>query len=93
MAFMTLSLAQIAHLGNARSRGPVLRLERALANPYALLGAGLAVLLQLAAVFVDPLARILRVVPLDSTEWLVVVALASVPALGGQALKLVRGRS
>ena len=88
MAFMTLALAQIAHLGNARSRGPVLRLERVLANPYALAGAGLAVLLQALAVVVDPLARILRVTPLDSLEWLMVVGLASIPAIAGQALKV-----
>ena len=90
---MTLALAQIAHLGNARSRGPVLRLERALANPYALAGAGVALLLQLAAALIDPLARILRVAPLDPVEWFVVVGLASLPALAGQAMKLVqRGR-
>ena len=92
MAFMTLALAQIAHLGNARSRGPVLRLGRALANPYALAGAGLAVLLQVLAVVVDPLARILRVTPLEPVEWLVVVGLASIPAISGQALKLYRSR-
>ncbi len=93
MAFMTLALAQIAHLGNARSRGPVLRLERALANPYALAGAGLAVLLQLAAAVIDPLARILRVTPLDPLEWLVVAVLASIPALAGQGLKVYRAVS
>ncbi len=90
MAFMTLALAQIAHLGNARSRGPVLRLGRVLANPYALAGAGLAVLLQVLAVVVDPLARILRVTPLDPIEWMVVVGLASIPAISGQALKVYR---
>ena len=84
------AFAQIAHLGNARSRGPVLRLERALANPYALAGAGLALLLQLAAATIEPLARILRVAPLDAVEWMVVVGLALLPALGGQTLKLVR---
>ena len=93
IAFMTLALAQIAHLGNARSRGPVIRLERALANPYALAGAGLAALLQLGAAIIDPLARILRVTPLDSTEWVVVIALASIPALAGQALKVYRAVS
>jgi len=70
--------------------GPVLRLERALANPYAVAGAGLALLLQLAAAMVEPLARILRVTPLDAVEWMVVVGLALLPALGGQALKLFR---
>jgi Ca2+-transporting ATPase len=92
VAFMTLALAQIAHLGNARSRGPVLRLERAVANPYALAGAGLAVLLQVAAAAVDPLARILRVAPLDPVEWLVVIVLASIPALAGQAIKVYWGK-
>ena len=90
MAFMTLALAQIAHLGNARSRGPVLRLGRVLANPYALVGAGLAVLLQALAVVVDPLARILRVTPLGPVEWVVVVGLASIPAIAGQAVKVYR---
>jgi Ca2+-transporting ATPase len=93
IAFMTLALAQIAHLGNARSRGPVVRLERALANPYALAGAGLAVLLQLAAALIEPLARILRVTPLDGTEWVVVIALASIPALAGQGGKVYRAVS
>ena len=35
MAFMTLALAQLFHLGNARSRGPVLTPRRAMANPWA----------------------------------------------------------
>jgi P-type Ca2+ transporter type 2C len=90
MAFMTLALAQIGHLGNARSTGPVVRPERATANPYALAGVAVSVALQLAAVTVEPLARILRVVPLQATDWLVVVCLASVPAVIGQALKLLR---
>ena len=47
VAFMTLALAQIAHLGNARSGEPVLRPARVVANPYALAGAFIAVGLQL----------------------------------------------
>ncbi len=88
LAFMTLALAQIGHLGNARSRGPVLRLQRVLANPYALLGAALALGLQLLAAFFRPLAELLQVVPLEPIDWLVVVALGSLPAMVGQAAKL-----
>ena len=62
-AFMTLALAQIAHLGNARSRGPVLGFRRAVANPYALLGVGVALGLQAAAVLIEPLAPHLRLTP------------------------------
>jgi P-type Ca2+ transporter type 2C len=91
IAFMTLALAQIGHLGNARSRGPVLRLRRALANPHAIVGAAIAVLLQLSAAAIDPLARVLRVTPLEPTDWLVIVALAAVPAVVGQLLKALRG--
>jgi Ca2+-transporting ATPase len=87
IAFMTLALAQIAHLGNARSSGPVLRLRRAIANPYALLGAGIAVLLQASAAAVEPLARVLRVVPLEPIEWTVVIGRAAITATVGQILK------
>ena len=90
MAFMTLALAQIGHLGNARSSGPVLRLKRIVANPYALLGVTCALVLQGAAIFLQPLATVLRVVPLDTRGWLVVITCASVPAIGGQAVKLFR---
>ena len=90
MAFMTLALAQIAHLGNARSAGPVLHPRGAGANPYALGGATLALGLQVATLYVDPLPRLLRVTPLGLDEWLVVGVCAVVPALVGQGLKLWR---
>ena len=90
MAFMTLALAQIGHLGNARSSAPVLRFDRIVANPYALVGVACALALQAAAAFIEPLARILQVVPLNSREWLVVLACASVAGIGGQAVKLLR---
>ena len=94
MAFMTLALAQIGHLGNARSGGPVLRVERAVANPYALVGVAASVGLQWAAIGLTPLAHLLRIVPLQPLEWSLVVGLASLPAIVGQALKLRQlGRS
>jgi len=40
--------------------------------------------------YVDPLPRLLRVSPLTGTEWLVVLGLAGVPAVVGQALKMWR---
>jgi Ca2+-transporting ATPase len=89
MAFMTLSLAQIAHLGNARSVGPVLRLDRAAANPYALVAVAVSVMLQLGAIGLEPLARLLRIVPLQPVDWIIVVALAALPAVAGQAFKLI----
>jgi Ca2+-transporting ATPase len=90
IAFMTLALAQIAHLGTARSAGAVVQPAAIISNPFALAGAGLAVLLQLSAIAFAPLARVLHVVPLTPREWAVVVALAAVPAVVGQIVKLVR---
>ena len=90
MAFMTLALAQIGHLGNARSSAPVLRFDRIVANPYALIGVGCALALQAAAVLIELLAHVLRVVPLNPREWLVVIARASAAGIGGQAVKLFR---
>jgi Ca2+-transporting ATPase len=87
LAFQTLALAQAFHLGNARSSGTVMRIERVRANPWALGAVALVVGLQVLAVEFPPLARTLGVVPLTATEWVVVAALTALPALIGQAVK------
>ncbi len=89
LAFMTLALAQIFHLGNARSQEDVLAPARAIANPVAIGAVCLATLLQLATVF-NPLAGLLHVTPLNAVEWCVVVVVAGVPAVGGQLFKRLR---
>jgi Ca2+-transporting ATPase len=90
IAFMTLGLAQIAHLGTARSAGAVLKPAAIVSNPFALAGATLAVVLQVGVVAVPPLARVLHVTPLTGQEWMVVVASAAAPAVIGQIVKLIR---
>jgi Ca2+-transporting ATPase len=90
LSFMTLALAQLFHLGNARSRQPVLELRRAVANPWAVAAVPVVIALQLAAVYWPPLARLLGTVPMRAGEWAVVAALALVPALVGQALRVFR---
>jgi Ca2+-transporting ATPase len=89
IAFMTLALAQIAHLGNARSDRHVLAPQRVAANGFALLGVAMAVALQLLTT-TPQLARVLDVAPLDTREWLSVAAWAALPAVIGQLWKLVR---
>jgi len=86
MAFMTLALAQIAHLGNARSPETVLQPRRAISNPYALLGVGLALTLQ-AMTLLSPLSSILSLTSLELSDWIVVVMVGSIPAIVGQAVK------
>ena len=88
MAFMTLALAQTFHLGNARSKGDVLGIRRVGTNRFALAAVAVSVGLQLTAMYLPPLARVLRVVPLEGGEWLLVLALSAVPAVTGQVLKM-----
>jgi Ca2+-transporting ATPase len=92
VAFMTLAFAQTLHLGNARTARSALGLRRIVANPYALGAVALSIGLQLATMYVDPLPAVLRIAPLDQTQWTVVIVLSLVPAVVGQALKLWRPR-
>jgi Ca2+-transporting ATPase len=92
MAFMTLALAQIFHLGNARGAQPVLAFAQAFRNPWAVGAVALSLALQVAAVTVEPLAGVLGVAPLGTREWMVVAGLGLVPAVIGQAVKAVAAR-
>jgi Ca2+-transporting ATPase len=87
MAFMALALAQLFHLGNARSRAPVLAPRRLLANPLALGAVALVIALQLLTLYVQPLTHLLDLVPLTPSEWRIVIGLSVVPAFTGQTLK------
>jgi Ca2+-transporting ATPase len=89
MAFMTLALAQIAHLGNARSDGHVLAPARATANRFALAGLAIAVGLQLLTT-THPLAGVLDVAPLGIREWVLIAGCAAIPAALGQLWKALR---
>ncbi len=87
LTFATLALAQVFHLGNARSLGPVVTRGRTLANPSAIGALVLVVLLQWLALSWRPLAGVLRTEALDPTDWAVVLGLSLVPAILGQGLK------
>ncbi|HUF22552.1 MAG TPA: cation-translocating P-type ATPase [Vicinamibacterales bacterium] len=90
MAFMTLSFAQVLHLGNARSAGAVVRPASIISNPWAIAGAGLAIGLQLLAIFYAPLRDLLELVPLDGRQWMITAGCAAAPAVIGQVLKVLR---
>ena len=93
MAFVTLAVAQLLHLGNARSSSSLLSLVRATSNPYALAALGLSIALQFMAVDLAPLANILGAVHLDGRDWLVAISFGAVPAVVGEAIKLTRSPS
>jgi Ca2+-transporting ATPase len=87
MSFMTLALAQVFHLGNARSHQPVLRPVRAFANRYAVGAIMVSVLLQIASVQLAPLGSLLRVTSLGLRQWLIVLAFSSATAVVGQVIR------
>ena len=92
LSFMTLALAQLFHLGNARSTGPVLSFRRASANRFALVAVAVVLILQILAVQLPPLAALLDLRPLRPADWALVGALSVVPAGLGQILRLYRVR-
>jgi Ca2+-transporting ATPase len=90
MCFLTLAFAQILHLGNARSRDPVLSPGRALANRWAIGAVLLSGGLQVIAVTFTPLRELLRIEVLPPRDWLIVIGLSLTPAIAGQFGKLFR---
>jgi Ca2+-transporting ATPase len=93
LAFMTLAVAQVFHLGNARSERPVIRPARIVANIYALTAVVFVLLLQMIAAHWPPLAGILGTVPLGWRDWLIVGALGVLPGVAGQIANAFRGFS
>jgi len=87
MSFMTLALAQILHLGNARSERPVLNSAGVFANRYAIGAVIVSVALLVLPVYIPPLAALLHITRLGARQWFIVVALSSSTAIVGQALK------
>ncbi|HUF13941.1 MAG TPA: HAD-IC family P-type ATPase [Longimicrobiales bacterium] len=88
LSFMTLGLAQLFHLGDARSRHDVLSPHRMTANRHAIGAVVLVVLLQCLAVYTEPLATVLGTQPLKARDWAVVLPLAAFPAVVGQARRV-----
>ena len=87
LAFMTLVLAQVFHLGTARRRDGAIGWTAMSSNPWAVGAAVLALALQVVAIYVPPLPRLLQVSPLSATEWLLVTAASLAPAVAGQILR------
>jgi Ca2+-transporting ATPase len=88
MTFMTLALAQVFHLGNARSHEAVVHPTRVLANRYAVGAVIMSVALQVASAQIVPLGSLLHVAPLSLRHWLIVFACSSVTAVVGQVIRL-----
>jgi Ca2+-transporting ATPase len=87
-AFLTLAVAQVLHLGNARSASAVLSRRTATANPWALVAVVACAALLVASAHVPPLASLLDLPDVGLLEWGVVVAFGAIPAIAGQLWRL-----
>jgi P-type Ca2+ transporter type 2C len=90
LAFMTLALAQVFHAFGARSRQRSIFTRWVLANRWVWGAVGLCIALQLLAVALPPLRRVLHTVPLSLADWGLVLAGAVAPVLAIELSKLVR---
>jgi len=93
VSFMTLALAQLFHLGNARSRRPVLGPRQIVSNPWALAAVPLVVGLQLLSIRWTPLAAVLGTVALETGDLLLVFGLAVIPGIVGQSVDWAQTRA
>ena len=90
ICFMTLALAQVFHAFNARSQTRSAFTARLFTNGW-LWGATLiCILLQLAAVYVPLLRRVLHTVPLSGADWGLIAAGSLMPVVVVESVKLVR---
>jgi Ca2+-transporting ATPase len=89
VAFMTIALAQLFHVFNARSATPVVFSRRLFWNRWVWLAIALTVGLQLTALYLPPLARALGTGPLSMGQWLIVGVAATAPTFIAQVVKRV----
>jgi Ca2+-transporting ATPase len=90
IAFLTLAVAQVLHLGNARSTLPTVRPRQLMANRAALAGAGFSLALVAATTHVPALARVLSLQSIGLADWAVVLIVGAMPAVTGQVWRAFR---
>jgi len=93
IAFMTLSMVQIAHTLNARSRTKSLFNRGLLTNRWLLAAIGFSVLVQLMAVQVPFLRMVLNTVPLSWQDWGLMLACTAAPLIVVELVKLIARQS
>jgi Ca2+-transporting ATPase len=90
LSFLTIALAQLFHAFNSRKERSALRGREWLANGYVLGAVVLTIVLQLAAVYVPGLQKVLRTAPPAAGDWLVIVACSLMPLAVGQVMRRLR---
>jgi Ca2+-transporting ATPase len=90
LSFLTLALAQLWHVFNMRERGDGLLHSDVTRNGYVWGALALCLGLIVAALYVEPIAVVLRLVPPDAAGWAVVLGFSLVPLVVGQTIAALR---
>jgi Ca2+-transporting ATPase len=88
MTFMTLALAQVAHTFNARSQHRSAFTDRLFTNGWLWGAVAMCVVLQIAAVYLPLLQRVLRTTPPTAADWGVIAACSLLPVLVVELVKV-----
>lgn len=89
MAFMTLALSQIFHAFNARSQSRSTFTIRLFTNIWLWLAVAVCIALQVAAVYLPILQRVLQTAPPTAAEWGVIAGCSVLPVVVVEIVKLV----
>lgn len=90
MAFMTLALSQVFHVFNARSQTRSAFTDGFFANSWLWGAVGMCLALQVAAVYVPLLQRVLRTVAPTLQEWGVIGICSLLPVIVVELVKLAQ---
>jgi Ca2+-transporting ATPase len=91
VTLMAIIGVQLGHMFNCRSRSRS-ALEGLLRNPFIWVATAIVIALQLIAVYVEPIARVLNTTRLTTTDWLMTSATVVAPILFVEGTKLIARR-
>ncbi len=92
-AFVVLACSQLFHSYNCRSQTESLFKVGVFTNKNLILATGVSFALQMAVVYMPPLQTVFKTEPLSLLDWVLVVAISSLPLWGAEAYKAIRRRT
>jgi Ca2+-transporting ATPase len=87
VSFLTLAFAQLWHVFNMRSHGAPLLRNDIVANGWIWSALAICTVLLIAAIFLPPLARVLRVEAPSTDGWMLIAGMSMTPVVVGQAVR------
>jgi P-type Ca2+ transporter type 2C len=93
MAFMTLALSQIFHAFNARSQRRSAFTDTLFTNGWLWAAVAICLMLQIAAVYLPLLQKVLQTVPPTLADWGVITGCSLIPVAFVECVKLLQGWS